>query len=92
MIPLCQDEIRGAMISVAPWDPCFWGSQGQYFSDKPKNFSRQQYIKTLPPPPPPPPPPVDNFFGEKFFPDNNITIAFVAFFPILVAVFPILQH
>jgi hypothetical protein len=41
---------------------------------------------------PPSPPPVDNFFGEKIFPDNNITIAFVTFFPILVALFPILQH
>jgi hypothetical protein len=65
------------MISVAPWDPCFLGSQGQYFSDKPKIFSGQHF-KTLPPP-------VD-------FPDINITIAFVAFFPILVALFSILQH
>jgi hypothetical protein len=60
MIPLCQDEIRGAMISVAPWDPCFWGSQGQYFSDKPKNFSGQQHIKT-------PPPPKQPFSVKKFF-------------------------
>jgi NADH:ubiquinone oxidoreductase subunit H len=40
----------------------------------------------------PTPPPVDNFFSEKIFPDTNITIAFVAFFPILVALFSILQH
>jgi hypothetical protein len=58
--------------------------QGQYVSDKPKKFSRQ-HIKTLPPP-------IENFFGEKIFPDNNITIAFIAFFPILVALFSILQH
>jgi hypothetical protein len=62
----------------------FLGGQGQRFSDKSKFFSAQQHIKTLPPPP--------NFFGEKIFPDNNITIAFVAFFPILVALFSILQH
>jgi hypothetical protein len=73
------------MISVARWDPCFWEGQGQYFSDKLKNFSGQQHIKISPPP-------VNNFFGEKNFPNNNTTIAFVAFFPILGALLSILQH
>ena len=84
MIPLCQDEIRGAMISVAPWDPCFFGGGGGRGSSVPTNrkkFPDNNILKLFPPPP------VDNVFGEKIFQDNNIT-----FFPILVALFSILQH
>jgi hypothetical protein len=60
------------------------GPRAVLFRQTEKIFPTRTY-KTLPPP-------VDNFFGEKIFPDDNITIAFVAFFPILVALFSLLQH
>ena len=59
----------------------FWGGARAVLFRQTEKISGQQHFKTL-----------DNFFGEKIFLDNNIIIAFVAFFPILVALFSILQH
>jgi hypothetical protein len=61
------------------------GGKGSTFPTNRKNFPDNNILKLSPPP-------VENFFGEKMFPDNNITIAFIAFFPLLVALFSILQH
>jgi hypothetical protein len=49
------------------------------FSDRPKKFSGQLHFKS-------------SFFVKKNLPVNNITIAFVALFPILETLFSMLQH
>ncbi len=61
VLPMLQKELESIYmecLSVAPWDQCFRGGQGQCFSCKSKFFFRQtkkfsgrQHFKSPPPPP-----------------------------------------
>jgi hypothetical protein len=61
-----RDDFSGAVVPMFFVFFLLGEGQGLYFSNKPKNVSGQQHLKTLPP--------VDNFFGEKFFPTITLQL------------------